>query len=218
VHERVVGELLRVAGVEADYAALGEEARVVLLRRELGGGRLLSNPYATYSDETAAEMAIVRAAAEVHALYGAEAITNYIISKAESVSDLLEVHILLKEAGLFRAGDPPAAAIMVRAAVRNDRRSRKRARRDDQMVRPARGGGDHGGARASGSDGRLFGFEQGRRLSHLGVEPPSGEPRAGAGVRAGGRRDAAFPRAGRRGRGGAAAPASRRSARSRRAR
>ncbi|PTD22014.1 phosphoenolpyruvate carboxylase [Sphingomonas fennica] len=113
VHERVVAELLNSAGVEADYRALDEEGRVALLRRELASSRPLSSPYVTYSDETASELAIVHAAAEAHARYGAEAITTYIISKAESVSDLLEVHILLKEAGLYVPGDTPTSAIMV---------------------------------------------------------------------------------------------------------
>ena len=112
VHERVVAELLAVAGVEADYQALGENERVELLRRELSSGRLLSSPYATYSDETKSELAIVAAAAEAHALYGQAAIQYYVISKTEQVSDLLEVYILLKEAGLWRTGNPPTAAIM----------------------------------------------------------------------------------------------------------
>ena len=60
VHERVIAELLAVAGVETDYPALDEQQRVELLRRELGHGRLLSIPYAAYSDETKAELAIVR--------------------------------------------------------------------------------------------------------------------------------------------------------------
>ena len=112
VHARVVAELLRAAGVEADYEALDEPARVSLLRRELTGGRLLASPFASYSEETQSELAIVGAAAEAHARYGPAAITTYNISKAESVSDLLEVHVLLKEAGLYRPGDPPHAAIM----------------------------------------------------------------------------------------------------------
>ena len=116
VHERVVAELLKVAGAEADYLALDEAGRVALLREELARGRLLWIPYADYSDETRSEMAILQAAAEAHARYGAASITTYNISKAESVSDLLEVHIMLKEASLFRpaSGDmPPTAAIMV---------------------------------------------------------------------------------------------------------
>ena len=63
VHERVVAELLKVAGVEADYAALDEAARVALLRRELANARPLSSPFATYSEETATELAIIREAA-----------------------------------------------------------------------------------------------------------------------------------------------------------
>ena len=106
VHERVVAELLRVAGVEADYQALREAERVALLRAELAGGRPLSSPFADYSDETRSELAIVRAAAEAHARYGPQSITTYLISKAESVSDMLEVNILLKEAGLWRLARP----------------------------------------------------------------------------------------------------------------
>ncbi|MFS0737860.1 phosphoenolpyruvate carboxylase [Sphingomonas sp. 1P06PA] len=113
VHERVAAELLNVAGVEPDYLALDESARVALLRRELASGRMLAIPYADYSDETASELAIVRAAADAHNLYGPQCITTYLISKAESVSDMLEVNLLLKEAGLYRPGDPPLAAVMV---------------------------------------------------------------------------------------------------------
>lgn len=112
VHERVVAELLRVAGVEEDYLNLAEDRRVDLLRRELAGGRLLATPYLEYSDETRSELDIVRAAAEAHARYGPAAITTYVISKAESISDLLEVNLLLKEAGLWRPGEPPCASVM----------------------------------------------------------------------------------------------------------
>ncbi|MGZ8349212.1 MAG: phosphoenolpyruvate carboxylase [Allosphingosinicella sp.] len=112
VHERVVAELLKVAGVEADYVALDEGARVGLLRRELASARLLATPFGDYSDETRSELEIVHAAAEAHARFGPAAITTYIISKTESASDLLEAYILLKEAGLWRAGVPPQAAVM----------------------------------------------------------------------------------------------------------
>ncbi len=112
VHERVVAELLRVAGVEANYLALAEAKRSALLLRLLAEPRLLASPYATYSDETTSELAIVRAAAEAQARYGTAAITTYVISKAESISDLLEVNVLLKEAGIYRPGDPPTESIM----------------------------------------------------------------------------------------------------------
>ncbi|SDA25773.1 phosphoenolpyruvate carboxylase [Sphingomonas sp. NFR15] len=112
VHERVVAELLKVAGVEDDYLALSESQRVSLLRHELSNARPLTSPFADYSDETQSELAIVRAAAEAHAKYGPGCITNYIVSMAQSVSDLLEINVLLKEVGLYRPGESPSAAIM----------------------------------------------------------------------------------------------------------
>ncbi len=102
VHETVVAELVMVAGVEVDYLALAEEARVALLVHELATPRLLRSPYATYTERTREELAILEAAADVHRRFGPEAIPHYVISKCQSVSDLLEVGLLLKEAGLVR--------------------------------------------------------------------------------------------------------------------
>ena len=111
VHERVVAELLKAAGVEDNYLSMSEAGRVAVLRAELGSPRLLASPFATYSDETSSELAIVRAAADAHSRYGPGCINAYIISKAASISDLLEVYILLKEAGIWRDGASPIAAI-----------------------------------------------------------------------------------------------------------
>ncbi|MBL8385581.1 MAG: phosphoenolpyruvate carboxylase [Burkholderiales bacterium] len=101
VHQRVVAELLAAAGAAADYAALDEDGRIALLCAELRVPRLLHSPYATYSDETLSELEVVRRAAAMQATFGAAACPNYIISRCESVSDMLEVLVLLKEAGLF---------------------------------------------------------------------------------------------------------------------
>ncbi len=113
VHERVVGELLRVAGVAQDYRQLDEAARIALLRAELAGQRLLCSAFAQYGEETLTELAILREAAASHARYGAACITAYIISKCDSVSDMLEVNVLLKEVGLYRPADPGNAPVMV---------------------------------------------------------------------------------------------------------
>ena len=112
VHERVLAELLRVSGVEGDYLALDEEARVALLRRELAVDRPLAAPWHRWSEETAGELAIVHAAAAIRARLGREAICQWIISKAESLSDLLEVHVLAREAGLW-SGDADDALMVV---------------------------------------------------------------------------------------------------------
>jgi phosphoenolpyruvate carboxylase len=113
VHARVIGDLLKVAGVEEHYAGLNEEARAALLRRELASARLLASPFADYAPETRSELEIVRGASAAHARYGRECITTYVISKCESVSDMLEVLVLLKEAGLYRPAAPEDVAIMV---------------------------------------------------------------------------------------------------------
>ncbi|MBW6524774.1 phosphoenolpyruvate carboxylase [Sphingomonas sp. RHCKR47] len=112
VHERVVAEMLRVAGVCDDYAALDEAARVDLLKRELASPRPLTSRFAAYSEETAGELAIVQAAADAHRAYGPASIRQYIVSMCKSVSDLLEVHLLLKEVGLYRPGAPAQADVM----------------------------------------------------------------------------------------------------------
>lgn len=103
IHERVVAELLAESGVEADYLALDEVARIKILRQELANNRPLVSPWISYSEETAKELSILRAAAEAHEQYGPEVIVNYNISNGESVSDILEVYVLLMEAGLYRA-------------------------------------------------------------------------------------------------------------------
>ena len=102
VHERVVAELFSAARPGVDYRALDEEARVALLSGELATARLLSSPFVDYSDETRGELEICRAAAEVRRRYGDASIVNYVISKTDGVSDVLEVALLLREAGLLR--------------------------------------------------------------------------------------------------------------------
>ena len=113
VHERVVAELLREAAVCTDYAALSEADRVVLLVNELANPRLLRSPYRNYSPETARELEIADQAARLKTAFGENAVANYVISMARSVSDLLEVAILLKEAGLFRPDSHPSARMRI---------------------------------------------------------------------------------------------------------
>jgi phosphoenolpyruvate carboxylase len=107
VHEVVVADLLASVGVESKYLALDEPARVALLQRELATPRPLVSPHLVYGEKTQSELAILRTAAELHAIYGAAALPHYIISKAASVSDLLEVALLLKEVGLYTLDKGP---------------------------------------------------------------------------------------------------------------
>jgi phosphoenolpyruvate carboxylase len=103
VHEEVVGELLGWAGVHPDYASLSEEERVELLTEELSTRRPLLSDRARLSELAHKELSVVEAAAHAVARYGPAAVPNYVISMCQSVSDVLEAAILLKEAGLLDA-------------------------------------------------------------------------------------------------------------------
>jgi phosphoenolpyruvate carboxylase len=100
VHERTVAELIDAAMPGMSYLALNEEARIALLADELHNARPLTSAFVKYSEETVGELAVFHAAAEAHAKFGAEAIPQCIISMCKGISDMLEVAILLKEAGL----------------------------------------------------------------------------------------------------------------------
>lgn len=102
VHERVVAELLETARPGTDYRARDETGRCALLLEELATARPLASPHVRYSDETEGELAIFRTARRAHQRYGRAAIRHCIISKTDDVSDLLELAVLLKEAGLLR--------------------------------------------------------------------------------------------------------------------
>ncbi len=101
VHERVVAELLQAANPVVHYLDLNEEQRIEMLLAEISSSRPLASPYLTYSEETQSELAIYRAACAAQQRYGKGAVPNCIISKADSVSDMLELALLLKESGLL---------------------------------------------------------------------------------------------------------------------
>jgi len=113
VHDRVIAELAKAVSVAADYRGLSEAERRRLLAQEIESGRPLGSPYLPYSQETQSELAIVRAAAAGRARYGVEAVTRYVISKADDVSDILEVAVLLKDVGLLHPEEKRLAADIV---------------------------------------------------------------------------------------------------------
>ena len=105
VHERTVGEMLRLVQPRLNYADLGERERIRLLLAELGTTRPLASAFLPYSDGTKSELAILTATADAHRRYGPDAVPHYVISKATGVSDILETAVLLKEAGLLRPSE-----------------------------------------------------------------------------------------------------------------
>jgi phosphoenolpyruvate carboxylase len=104
----VVAELLATARIEADYA-LDEDAKRTLLLRLLNDARPLRDRGPLHRADPG-RTGRVRSRARSAARYGREALRHYIISHTESVSDLLEVALLLKEAGLLRGVLPSTRA------------------------------------------------------------------------------------------------------------
>ncbi len=100
VHERALGQLLRYAGVVDDYAALDEEARVALLARELASPRPLAPPAVALGDEADRALAFLAEVRRTQRHFGEEAFGSYVVSMTEGVSDVLEVLVLAKQAGV----------------------------------------------------------------------------------------------------------------------
>jgi len=100
VHELVITELLDVVGEDIDYAKLTENQRIDLLVTELQSGRSLLRTGWTYSEATTAELDIFQAAVAARKSLGTSAISTSIISNTRSVSDMLELAVLLKQVNL----------------------------------------------------------------------------------------------------------------------
>ena len=101
-HEEVVAELLATARIEANYSGLDEMAKRAVLLRQLNDARPLRVPGHNYSAHAQSELAIFDTARSGRERFGTQAIRHAIISHTETVSDLLEVLVLQKEAGLMR--------------------------------------------------------------------------------------------------------------------
>ncbi|MGA9658267.1 MAG: phosphoenolpyruvate carboxylase [Asticcacaulis sp.] len=113
VHERVIAELFTQSPDLIDYLAMSESERISVLLAELKNDRILRWEFGKYSDEARRELRIVDAAADIIRNYGTDAFGAYVISKADSVSDILEPLVLMKQAGLVQGGAQPHTMIRV---------------------------------------------------------------------------------------------------------
>ncbi|MGZ8251374.1 MAG: phosphoenolpyruvate carboxylase [Methylophilaceae bacterium] len=102
VHEAVIRELFLKAGYDFNYAELDEEEKIKTLLDELKQPRLLFSPFQQYSELVHSEIEVLNTARDIRKIFGERAIRQYIISHTETLSDLLEVALLQKEAGLLR--------------------------------------------------------------------------------------------------------------------
>ena len=104
VHEACVAELLASAGINDHYSDLSEDEKCALLLKELEEDpRILSTTHAEKSELLEKELSIFKAARKLKDKLGENVIRQTIISHATSVSDMLELAIMLKEVGLVDA-------------------------------------------------------------------------------------------------------------------
>ena len=100
LHEAVMTDLLRYAGVCDDYAALAEEKRVALLAAELESKRPLAPFDAPLEDETRRALGFLAVFRRVQRRFGSDATGSYVVSMTDGVSDVLEPLIFAKQAGV----------------------------------------------------------------------------------------------------------------------
>lgn len=101
VHEACVAELLASANIVPNYSDLSEEEKIeVLLKELIEDPRTLSSTHVAKSEELQKELAIFKTARELKDALGEDVIRQHIISHTESISDMFELAVMLKEVGL----------------------------------------------------------------------------------------------------------------------
>jgi phosphoenolpyruvate carboxylase len=113
VHEQTVTELFSHSSGKANYPDLDESERRVVLLAALQSGKPLLVDIDQYGTVAQSELRIMQAAAQIHQRFGRAALPNHIISMTESVSDMLELALMLQQAGLLEGGENPVLHINI---------------------------------------------------------------------------------------------------------
>jgi len=100
-HSDAIDELSRYLQLPVVYGAMEEEQRVTWLLAELQTRRPLLPPAARWTPATAETFAVFRMLHRLQQEFGSRICRTYVISMSHTVSDLLEVLLLAKEAGLI---------------------------------------------------------------------------------------------------------------------
>ncbi|HAR20750.1 MAG TPA: phosphoenolpyruvate carboxylase [Cytophagales bacterium] len=100
-HDSAVTQLLK-AGLEKDidFASLSESERIEFLSKELESPRPFTQPWMKMGPEATAVIECYKVVNEYLKKYGSDGIGSFIVSMTRSVSDLLVVYLLAREAGL----------------------------------------------------------------------------------------------------------------------
>ncbi|NJN82254.1 MAG: phosphoenolpyruvate carboxylase [Caldilineaceae bacterium] len=128
-HRAAISEVLARYQIFADYDALAELDKVAFLTREIVNARPLTAQL-HFSEESNETIALFRLIRRARREVDEDAVQSYIISMTKSVSNMLEVLLMAKDAGLFGAidivplfetvSDLKAAPRLMRDLFRND--------------------------------------------------------------------------------------------------
>jgi phosphoenolpyruvate carboxylase len=99
-HSDAIDELTRYLQLPVPYGEMGEEQRVEWLLTELQTRRPLLPSVASWTAPTAETFAVFQMLQRLQQEFGPRICRTYVISMSHTVSDLLEVLLLAKEAGL----------------------------------------------------------------------------------------------------------------------
>ena len=103
VHDAALGQLLCAAGIDAaGWASWSEKDRLALLDSELRTPRPLTHPDTPLGDEAQRVVGSLRVLAAERERHGGGSLGALIVSMTRSLSDLLTVYVLAREAGLAR--------------------------------------------------------------------------------------------------------------------
>lgn len=99
-HRSALADILKHYGIVYDYDAYAEEDKVKWLEDEISNHRPLTAQL-QFTEPTNETIALFRLIRRAHEKIGIEAIQTYIISMTTAVSNVLEVLLFAKDAGLF---------------------------------------------------------------------------------------------------------------------
>ncbi|MCP4520863.1 MAG: phosphoenolpyruvate carboxylase [Cytophagales bacterium] len=100
-HDKAITQLMKAAGIDkGDFADWSEEERVAFLDQELQSNRPFTHPNSELDANAKTVIDCLTVVSEHVNNYGVDAIGSLIVSMTRSVSDLLSVYLLAREAGL----------------------------------------------------------------------------------------------------------------------
>ncbi|MCB0646079.1 MAG: phosphoenolpyruvate carboxylase [Saprospiraceae bacterium] len=102
-HDKAVSQLMHAAGIEdCDFMNWSEEKRLEMLNKELETSRPFTNNDVHLGENAKAVLECYRVVERHTSRYGLDCVGSLIISMTRSLSDLLTVYVLAREAGLTR--------------------------------------------------------------------------------------------------------------------